>query len=112
MGNNKRARVKTESFTFITFSLAGALRMWALPTSYTYDVAHVNMVESDFFWDRVGPLGQTPKGHVADVNTLDIMLRKRDAPRQTLSPRKLKRSIAGGRDPVDCGSRADRLYPA
>ena len=53
--------------------------MWALPTCYTYDVARVNMVVS-FFWVRLGAIWTRAaelKAYVADVNTLDIMRRRK-----------------------------------
>src|SRR6266478_7680215 len=54
--------------------------MWALPTCYTYDVVRVNIVAT-YFFGRCSELfahGREPvKAHVADVNTLDIMRRRK-----------------------------------
>jgi AcrR family transcriptional regulator len=54
--------------------------MWALPTCYIYDVARVNMVAS-YFLGRGPELSagswQPVKAHVADVNTPDIMRRRK-----------------------------------
>jgi AcrR family transcriptional regulator len=54
--------------------------MWALSTYYTYDVARVNMVASYFGAQDQEPFAQEwwpVKANVADVNTLDIMRRRK-----------------------------------
>ena len=54
--------------------------MWALPTCYTYDVARVNMVAYYLGAHGQGPFAQgrwLVKADVADVNTLDIMRRRK-----------------------------------
>jgi AcrR family transcriptional regulator len=54
--------------------------MWASSTCYTYDVARVNMVAYYFGGHGQGPVAQgrrLVKADVADVNTLDIMRRRK-----------------------------------
>jgi AcrR family transcriptional regulator len=54
--------------------------MWALPTCYTYDVARVNIVAYYFGAHGQGPFAQgrwLVKADVADVNTLDIMRKRK-----------------------------------
>src|ERR1700757_4431926 len=54
--------------------------MWALPTYYPYDVARVNMVVSLIFGVRLEAIAHetwAAKADVADVNTLDIMRRRK-----------------------------------
>src|ERR1700736_360594 len=88
--------------------------MWALPTSYNYDVARVNMVVFLSFGDlRPEPLVRavTRQSPCCRCQHPGYNAKEQDGSRETLSPREFTGSTAGGRDSVDRRGRAHRVYP-
>src|SRR5215472_10072222 len=105
MGNNKTARLDTANFTFITFSFSKTMTVhWAARPYNSPDVATRNILYMDvacvnmvaFYLDVRGYLGSAaPKSSCCRCQHSGYNVKKTDASRQTLPPRKLTGSTAG-----------------